>query len=347
MSSLIPILSSQPSLPTTLCSITKRDIDGDELAQLLHASRAPFMDEGGADSPRHHHYSYWTATPGSTHGQKLDTAVTHSIAVVAAFVTAAQDDESQTDGTAGDWLLAASQESRPSGSGGMFGDGNEAWRWGSQNTDDKRPRKKRRLIGFARAIGDVALVATIYDLAVHPDLQGFGIGHRLVRSLVQQLYSKGIYDIGLVSSLGNASFFQGCSFEDDRQQSVCMTFTGLLPAQGWKDGVRYVMEGEEQQQQTVDTSTHLGMYSREDPGNGGSGGSRDSGSGSIMEGVSSCSESDAEGVSRVDAFSGLEGKLTAGNIQALEKILHVHVHKPPVSDPPKNSTVSNFWNYEM
>ncbi|MEW5301016.1 MAG: hypothetical protein WDW36_003900 [Sanguina aurantia] len=257
MSSLIPILSFWPPLPTTLHSITKRDIHGDELAQLLHASRAPFMDEGGADSPRHHHYSYWTTTPGSTHGQTLDTAVTHSIAVVAAFM-AAQDDESQ-DGAAES--LAASQESRPRGSGGMFGDGNEAWRWRSQNTDDRRPRKRRRLIGFARAIGDVSLVATIYDLAVHPDLQGFGIGHRLVRSLVQQLYSKGIYDIGLVSSLGNASFFQGCSFEDDRQQSVCMTFTGLLPAQGWKDGVRYVMEGEEQQQQTVDTSTHLGRNS--------------------------------------------------------------------------------------
>lgn len=40
--------------------------------------------------------------PGSTHGQTLDTAVTHSIAVVAAFM-AAQDDESQ-DGAAGDRL---------------------------------------------------------------------------------------------------------------------------------------------------------------------------------------------------------------------------------------------------
>lgn len=177
--------------------------------------------------------------------------------------------------------------------------------------------------------------------------QGFGIGRRLVTSLVRQLYSKGIYDIGLVSSVGNASFFNDCSFEDDRQQSLCMTFTGSLPEQGWKEGLTMETQKVLLSQSLAEGATYSDIMQHESPpsmeqdGNGSSSGgsSQDrSSSSSSSQGCSSGSKSEVSG--------GSEGLLTLQNILALEQILRVHVHRPPVSDrPDKNSTVSNFWNY--
>lgn len=43
------------------------------------------------------------------------------------------------------------------------------------------------LVGFARAIGDAALVSTIHDVAVLPELQGRGIGAALVERLTLQV----------------------------------------------------------------------------------------------------------------------------------------------------------------
>ena len=51
-------------------------------------------------------------------------------------------------------------------------------------------RKRRdplRLVGYARASGDGALVGTIHDVAVAPPLRGRGLGRALMRRLMQQV----------------------------------------------------------------------------------------------------------------------------------------------------------------
>eukprot|EP00798_Chlamydomonas_sp_ICE-L_P021049 gene21049-27923_t len=83
------------------------------------------------------------------------------------------------------------------------------------------------LVGYVRAMGDGTLVATAYDMAVHPSIQGCGVGTYLVRLLVQQLYKRGIYDIGLVAPQELRPFFWRASFDKDREDSTFMHFSTL------------------------------------------------------------------------------------------------------------------------
>jgi hypothetical protein len=43
------------------------------------------------------------------------------------------------------------------------------------------------LVGFARAVGDAALVATVHDVAVMPELQRLGLGRQLLARLLRQV----------------------------------------------------------------------------------------------------------------------------------------------------------------
>ncbi|GFR52644.1 hypothetical protein Agub_g15235, partial [Astrephomene gubernaculifera] len=94
----------------------------------------------------------------------------------------------------------------------------------ASSSSSSPPRKS--LVGFARATGDNSLVATVYDVAVHPALRGRGIGGRLVKLLVQQVQTRAVYDIGVVTPAGAEGFWARCSFEDDREGSTFMIFTG-------------------------------------------------------------------------------------------------------------------------
>jgi N-acetylglutamate synthase-like GNAT family acetyltransferase len=69
-------------------------------------------------------------------------------------------------------------------------------------------------------------VATIHDLLIHPDLQGFGIGSHLLKRLVTQIGATGVYDVGLVTPSELQPFFRSCSFDLDHEDSVPM---GLQP----------------------------------------------------------------------------------------------------------------------
>lgn len=58
------------------------------------------------------------------------------------------------------------------------------WTW----VTARRQRKKRKvLVGFARATGDGALTATIHDVVVLPELQGLGLGRKLLAKATTQV----------------------------------------------------------------------------------------------------------------------------------------------------------------
>ena len=60
------------------------------------------------------------------------------------------------------------------------------WSW----VAERRRRKKRKVLaGFARVSGDCALTATIHDLVVLPELQGLGLGRRLLAKATTQVSS--------------------------------------------------------------------------------------------------------------------------------------------------------------
>jgi GNAT superfamily N-acetyltransferase len=102
----------------------------------------------------------------------------------------------------------------------------------------KSPR--RRLVGFACAHGDEALVAVISQLFVLPSHRHKGVGTRLIETVVAQLRSRGIYDIGVAAHTSVRPFFAQASFADDSQGALYMALPSdrieSLRAQQTHDG---------------------------------------------------------------------------------------------------------------
>ena len=66
-----------------------------------------------------------------------------------------------------------------------------------------------RLVGVCRAISDGEYHAFIYDVAVHPDWQGRGLGKTLMRRLLARLP---VWRIMLVAEDDVQGFYQGLGF---------------------------------------------------------------------------------------------------------------------------------------
>jgi predicted N-acetyltransferase YhbS len=73
----------------------------------------------------------------------------------------------------------------------------------------------RRLIGFARATSDHAFNATIWGVAVHPEVQGNGLGKALVRHTIDELYRHDITTIALFAEPHVTAFYQALGFVPD------------------------------------------------------------------------------------------------------------------------------------
>lgn len=92
------------------------------------------------------------------------------------------------------------------------------------------------LVGFVRAVGDAALVATIHDATVAPEVRGRGLGAALVGLLTRKLYYMDIIDVGTIVPENLARFWGDCSFGDDSEASVAMALSGAGAAAWARDG---------------------------------------------------------------------------------------------------------------
>lgn len=73
----------------------------------------------------------------------------------------------------------------------------------------------RRLIGFARATSDHAFNATIWDVVVHPDFQGKGLGKALMKYMIKKLRSEDISNITLFADPQVVNFYRRMGFMPD------------------------------------------------------------------------------------------------------------------------------------
>ena len=73
----------------------------------------------------------------------------------------------------------------------------------------------RRLIGFARATSDHAFNATIWDVVVHPDFQGKGLGKALMKYMIKKLRSEDISNITLFADPHVVNFYRRMGFMAD------------------------------------------------------------------------------------------------------------------------------------
>ncbi|KAG8380987.1 hypothetical protein BUALT_Bualt06G0073600 [Buddleja alternifolia] len=136
---------------------------------------------------------------------KLRTAVAHSSIVVSAFtkrelVTREYSTPAEVTsfvGIGGDWIRKVAPVTAENG----------------------------RLIGFGRAVSDLGLTASIYDVMVHPSLRGRGVGRMIVQKIVRMLTNRGIYDIAALCTDNESQFFRACGFGDDMLGATTMMYT--------------------------------------------------------------------------------------------------------------------------
>ena len=74
---------------------------------------------------------------------------------------------------------------------------------------------RKRLIGFSRATSDHAFNATIWDVVVHPDSQGKGLGKALMKQLIKKLRSEDISNVTLFADPDVVEFYKQLGFMPD------------------------------------------------------------------------------------------------------------------------------------
>ncbi|HDP95701.1 MAG TPA: N-acetyltransferase [Candidatus Aminicenantes bacterium] len=84
---------------------------------------------------------------------------------------------------------------------------------------------EKRLVGFGRAISDSISDAYIQDVVVYDSFRGLGLGRRIVNAILEDLCSRNIGWIGLISAPGTAEFYRGLGFSS-LSGHVPMRFTG-------------------------------------------------------------------------------------------------------------------------
>lgn len=198
-------------LPPVAYSYNLSRVDAAELADLLqqvacfapgqsfHASSSGDRGAGGG-------------SPGAAiDSHRLRGALQRSLVCVAAYASEQHLPQWQHLGSRG---LCQEQQQQPQ----------DGVPWPTQPGWQRQQR--RVLVGFARAVGDAALVATVHDVAVMPELQHLGLGRQLLGRLLRQLDVIGIVDVGLLAPKSSQGFFAACSFGRDSEGSTTMTLSG-------------------------------------------------------------------------------------------------------------------------
>ena len=74
---------------------------------------------------------------------------------------------------------------------------------------------RKKLIGFSRATSDHAFNATIWDVVVHPNFQGKGLGKSLMNQLIKKLRSEDISNVTLFADPDVVNFYKQLGFMPD------------------------------------------------------------------------------------------------------------------------------------
>jgi N-acetylglutamate synthase-like GNAT family acetyltransferase len=85
---------------------------------------------------------------------------------------------------------------------------------------------KQHLIGFARATSDGVYRACIWDVVIHPQYQGWGLGQKLVETIISHPHLSRVERIYLMTTY-QQQFYKRIGFEENS------TTTMVLHADAW------------------------------------------------------------------------------------------------------------------
>lgn len=83
-----------------------------------------------------------------------------------------------------------------------------------------------QLVGLARATSDRAFNATIWDVLVHPDWQGLGLGRALVERTTASLLAAGVGNVTLFAAADAVDFYEALGYEADPDGTRGMFYAG-------------------------------------------------------------------------------------------------------------------------
>ncbi|NJN86418.1 MAG: GNAT family N-acetyltransferase [Leptolyngbyaceae cyanobacterium SL_7_1] len=96
-----------------------------------------------------------------------------------------------------------------------------------------------RLMGFARATSDGVYRATIWDVAIHPDYQGAGLGRKLVETVLMHPHVNRVERVYLMTT-NQQKFYERIGFEENKtttlvlfNQSISQEELASLSAETW------------------------------------------------------------------------------------------------------------------
>jgi ribosomal protein S18 acetylase RimI-like enzyme len=78
-----------------------------------------------------------------------------------------------------------------------------------------------RLIGFARASSDRVYRATIWDVVVHPEYQGAGLGRKLVQTVISHPHVNRVERVYLMTT-HQQSFYERIGFETNSSTTMVL-----------------------------------------------------------------------------------------------------------------------------
>ena len=78
-----------------------------------------------------------------------------------------------------------------------------------------------RLIGFARAISDGVYRGTIWDVVIHPDYQGAGLGRKLVQTVLSHPHMSRVERVYLMTT-HQQNFYQRIGFQPNSSTTLAL-----------------------------------------------------------------------------------------------------------------------------
>lgn len=85
-----------------------------------------------------------------------------------------------------------------------------------------------RLIGFSRATSDGVFRATIWDVVVHPDYQGAGLGRKLVQTVLSHPLMSRIERVYLMTT-NQQAFYERIGFEENQTTTMVLFHREIEP----------------------------------------------------------------------------------------------------------------------